>query len=86
MRSRRTAFVVLQSFASGLPLGLVWCPLLFVDASGDGAVSRERAERLHAAGGEPREVLWLEAHQGDLSGRTLQAMWHFLRRQLLPSG
>ena len=24
MRSRRTAFVVLQSFASGLPLGLVW--------------------------------------------------------------
>ena len=24
MRSRRTAFVVLQMFASGLPLGLVW--------------------------------------------------------------
>src|ERR1044072_3310841 len=24
MRSKRTAFVVLQSFASGLPLGLVW--------------------------------------------------------------
>jgi hypothetical protein len=61
-------------------------PLLFVAARGAGAVSRERAERLHAAGGEPREVLWLEAHQGDLSGRTLQAMWHFLRRQLLPSG
>src|SRR5262245_65192445 len=24
MRSKRTAFVVLQSFASGLPLGVVW--------------------------------------------------------------
>jgi len=59
-------------------------PVLFVNATRDAVVSRERAERLHAAAGEPREVLWFDSGHADLPGRALRAMWHFLRRNLHP--
>lgn len=61
-------------------------PVLFVNATRDAVVSRERAERLHAAAGEPHEVLWFDSGHADLPGRALKAMWQFLRRSLLPSG
>jgi dienelactone hydrolase len=61
-------------------------PVLFVNATRDSVVSRERAERLHAAAGTPREVLWFDSGHSDLPGRALQAMWQFLHRQLLPEG
>jgi dienelactone hydrolase len=57
-------------------------PLLFVNATRDAVVSRERAERLHAAAGEPHEVLWFDAGHTDLPGVALKAMWTFLRRSL----
>ena len=59
-------------------------PVLFVNATRDAIVSRDRAERLHAAAGEPREVLWFDSGHADLPGRALRAMWHFLRGKLLP--
>jgi dienelactone hydrolase len=57
-------------------------PLLFVNATLDQRVSRERAERLHAAAGEPKQVLWFECGHSDLPGRALKAMWQFLRPEL----
>jgi dienelactone hydrolase len=61
-------------------------PVLFVNATRDAVVSRECAERLHAAANEPREVLWFDSGHTDLPGLALRAMWHFLRRNLLPGG
>jgi fermentation-respiration switch protein FrsA (DUF1100 family) len=61
-------------------------PVLFVNATRDAVVSRERAERLHAAAGEPREVLWFDSGCTDLPDLALREMWHFLRRNLLPGG
>ncbi len=60
-------------------------PVLFVNATRDTLVSRERAERLHAAAGEPHEVLWFDSGPSDLPDRALQAMWRFLERNL-PTG
>lgn len=60
-------------------------PVLFVNATRDALVSRERAERLHAAAGEPHEVLWFDSGHTDLPGRALKAMWHFLGANLLPA-
>jgi dienelactone hydrolase len=57
-------------------------PLLFVNATLDQRISRERAERLHAAAGEPKQVLWFECGHSDLPGRALKAMWQFLRPEL----
>ncbi len=61
-------------------------PVLFVNATHDAVVSRERAERLHAAAGEPCEVLWFDSGHSDLPGQALRSMWHFLSRNLLPGG
>ena len=57
-------------------------PILFVNATHDATVPRAAAERLHAAAGEPREVLWVEAEGGDLPGRAIEAIGPFLRRHL----
>jgi uncharacterized protein len=57
-------------------------PVLFVNATQDQRIPRERAERLHAAAGEPKQVLWFECGHGDLPGRALKAMWQFLRPEL----
>ena len=59
-------------------------PLLFVNATRDAIVSRERAERLHAAAEDPKEVLWFDSGHTDLPGRALRAIWLFLQRSLLP--
>ena len=58
-------------------------PLLFVNATRDAVVPRERAERLHAAAGEPSSVLWFDSGHTDLPGQALKSMWQFLRGQLL---
>jgi dienelactone hydrolase len=57
-------------------------PVLFVSATGDPTIPRAAAEALHAAAGEPKQVLWLDAGRTDLSGRALAATWPFLRRHL----
>jgi fermentation-respiration switch protein FrsA (DUF1100 family) len=57
-------------------------PLLFVNARNDETVPRARAEALHAAAGEPKQVLWFDAGHGDLPGQALKAIWTFLRRHL----
>ena len=51
MRSQRTAFVVLQSFASGLPLGLVWVaiPDWMRDSGVDGGISTGNPIRVRIA-------------------------------------
>jgi len=59
-------------------------PILFVNATRDALISRERAERLHAAAAAPCEVLWFDSGHSDLPGRALKAMWQFLHRNLLP--
>lgn len=57
-------------------------PLLFVNATQDQRISRERAERLHAGAGDGKQVLWFECGHNDLPGRALKAMWQFLRPEL----
>jgi len=57
-------------------------PILFVNASRDARVPRAAAEALHAAAGEPKEILWFDVAHDDLPGRALKAMWLFLQRQL----
>lgn len=57
-------------------------PLLFVNALHDEHVPRARADALHAAAGEPKEVLWFEATHGTLPGTALKAMWQFLWKHL----
>jgi dienelactone hydrolase len=57
-------------------------PLLFVNATRDERISRERAEALHAAAAEPKQVLWFECGHADLPGRALKAMWQFLKPHL----
>lgn len=60
-------------------------PILFVNATRDAVISRERAERLHAAATGPHEVLWFDSGHADLPGQALKAMWRFLRGELLRS-
>ncbi len=57
-------------------------PLLFVNATRDERIPRARAEALHAAAGEPKQVLWFECGHSELPGRALKAMWGFLRPHL----
>ena len=57
-------------------------PLLFVNATRDERIPRERAEALHAAAAEPKQVLWFECGHRDLPGRALKAMWQFLAPHL----
>jgi len=57
-------------------------PLLFVNATRDERVPRARAEALHAAAAEPKQVLWFECGHADLPGRALKAMWGFLAPHL----
>lgn len=57
-------------------------PLLFVNATRDERVPRDRAEVLHAAAGEPKQVLWFDCGHTDLPGRALKAMWRFLMPHL----
>lgn len=61
-------------------------PILFVNATRDANVPRAAAERLQAAASEPREVVWVEAEDGDLPSRALEATGPFLRRHLGLSG
>jgi dienelactone hydrolase len=57
-------------------------PLLFLNATRDERIPRAAAEALHAAAGEPKQVLWVESGHSDLPGRALKAMWLFLAREL----
>jgi dienelactone hydrolase len=57
-------------------------PVLFVNATRDQTIPRERAECLHAAAGEPKEVIWFDCGHADLPGKALKAMWQFLRPHL----
>jgi dienelactone hydrolase len=57
-------------------------PILFVNATRDERIPRDRAEILHAAAAEPKEVLWFDCGHSDLPGRALKAMWQFLRPHL----
>lgn len=57
-------------------------PLLFVNAARDERIPRERAEALHAAAAEPKQVLWFDCGHRDLPGRALKAMWEFLSERL----
>lgn len=57
-------------------------PLLFVNAERDERIPRASAERLHAAAGEPKQVLWFDSGHTDLPGRALKAMWQFLAARL----
>jgi hypothetical protein len=57
-------------------------PVLFVNATRDERIPRERAESLHAAAREPKQVLWFECGHAELPGRALKAMWSFLRPHL----
>jgi dienelactone hydrolase len=57
-------------------------PLLFVNATRDERIPRDRAEILHAAAADPKEVLWFDCGHADLPGRALKAMWRFLAPHL----
>jgi dienelactone hydrolase len=57
-------------------------PVLFVGASRDEVMPRERAEALHEATSHPKEVVWYECSHSGLPGRALKAMWGFLERHL----
>jgi uncharacterized protein len=57
-------------------------PLLFVNALRDERVPRARAEALHEAAREPKEVLWFDASHHELPGVALKAIWGFLRTHL----
>jgi len=57
-------------------------PLLFVNATRDERISRAAAEALHAAAGDPKEVIWFDAGHRDLPGRALKSMWSFLAKEL----
>jgi dienelactone hydrolase len=59
-------------------------PVLFVNATRDDRIPRARAEALHAAAAEPKQVLWFECGHADLPGRALKAMWTFLAPHLEP--
>lgn len=55
-------------------------PLLLLNATRDERIPRAAAEALHAAAGEPKELLWFESGHHDLPGVALKAMWQFLSR------
>jgi dienelactone hydrolase len=57
-------------------------PILFVNMTGDEVVSRAASEALHAAAGEPKQVIWFDGSHRELPGRGAKAMWAFLRRHL----
>ncbi len=57
-------------------------PLLFVNAERDEVIPRSAAEALHAAAGEPKEIVWFDTTHAGLRGVALKAMWSFLRPQL----
>jgi len=57
-------------------------PLLFVNASQDEVIPRQAAEALHAAAGEPKEVVWFDTTHAGLRGVALKTMWTFLRRHI----
>lgn len=57
-------------------------PLLLVNATRDERIPRTAAEALHAAAGEPKELLWFESGHNDLPGLAFKAMWQFLSRVL----
>jgi dienelactone hydrolase len=55
-------------------------PLLLLNATRDERIPRPAAEALHAAAGEPKELLWFDSGHHDLPGLALKAMWQFLSR------
>jgi dienelactone hydrolase len=57
-------------------------PVLLVNALRDERIPRSAAEALHAAAGDPKEVLWFDCGHRDLPGLALKAMWTFLAREL----
>jgi len=61
-------------------------PVLFVNATRDARIPRARAEALHAAAADPKQVLWFDCGHAELPGRALKAMWTFLAPHLAPSG
>jgi len=57
-------------------------PVLFVNASRDQTIPRERAEALHEAARSPKQVLWFDCTHAELPGAALKAMWRFLEGHL----
>lgn len=55
-------------------------PLLVLGSTADPAVTRERAEALHASAPEPRSLEWLE--DGEEPAATLEAVWAFVHASL----
>jgi len=59
-------------------------PLLLVNATRDERIPRPAAEALHAAAGEPKQLLWFESGHHDLPGNAFKAIWQFLAQLLAP--
>jgi len=57
-------------------------PLLLVNAERDARVTRESAETLLAAAGEPRQQLWFDCAHAELPGAALKEIWGFLAQSL----
>lgn len=57
-------------------------PILFVNTREDERIPRERAEALHAAARDPKEVVWFDGGHGDLPGAALKRIWQFLAPEL----
>lgn len=57
-------------------------PLLFVNARDDERIPVDRAEQLHAAAGEPKEIAWFDGGHGELPGAALKRIWQFLAGHL----
>jgi len=57
-------------------------PVLFVNTKHDERIPRDRAQALHDAAGEPKEIVWFEGGHGDLSGAALKRMWQFMSKEL----
>ena len=57
-------------------------PVLLLGARHDERIAPAATERLYAAAGEPKELLWFDSGHGDLPGEAMKAMWAFLHLHL----
>jgi dienelactone hydrolase len=57
-------------------------PSLFVNSKLDEVIPLAAAEALFEAAGEPKERHWFEGGHSEIPGKSLKAMWHFLKRHL----
>jgi len=57
-------------------------PLLLLNASRDQTIPRTAAEALHAAAGQPSEVVWLDCGHAELPAAAMEPIGRFFRAQL----